>query len=115
MDKNFKKCENINELHAFTSIIVLTAIYSLNITTCSYMQITKIRVLFSLERKYQKPYDYIDKGPKQEMRIKEIHICFPENKELEARNKQQVVFPLQEMYRSAMETTGFQTQQRRLL
>lgn len=44
--------------------------------------------MFSLERKYQKPYDYIDKGPKQEMRIKEIHICFPEKKkELEAGNK----------------------------
>jgi hypothetical protein len=44
-------------------------------------------VFFSLERKYQKPYDYIDKGPKQEIRIQEIHICFPENKELEVRNK----------------------------
>lgn len=38
----------------------------------------------SIERKYQKPCDYIDKGPKQEIRAQEIHICFPENKELEA-------------------------------
>lgn len=36
----------------------------------------------SIERKYQKPCDYIDKGPKQEIRAQEIHVCFPENKEL---------------------------------
>lgn len=42
---------------------------------------------FSLERKYQKPYDYIDKGPKQEMKIKAIHTASQKNKELEAKNK----------------------------
>lgn len=32
MDKNFQKCDNINELHAFTSIIiVVTAMQSLNL------------------------------------------------------------------------------------
>lgn len=47
----------------------------------------------STERKYQKPCDYIDKVPKQEIRAKEIQICFPENKELEAtETKHQVVF-----------------------
>lgn len=62
----------------------------------------------SIERKYQKPCDYIDKGPKQEIRAQEIHICFPENKELEAtETKHQVVFPLQEMFKPALETSKF--------
>ena len=53
------------------------------------------RSVSSIERKYQKPCDYIDKGPKQEIRAQEIHICFPENKESGApETKHQVVFPL---------------------
>lgn len=62
----------------------------------------------SIERKYQKPCDYIDKGSKQEIRAQKIHICFPENKVLEAtETKHQVVFPLQEMFTSDVETSSF--------
>lgn len=46
------------------------------------------RSVSSIERKYQKPCDCIDKGPKQDIRAQEIHISFPENKELrDHRNK----------------------------
>lgn len=79
----------------------------LNLLICNTTY-TSQRSVSSIERKYQKPCDYIDKGLKQEIRAQEIHICFPENKELDAtETKYQTFFPLEEMLRSAMETSTF--------
>lgn len=57
------------------------------------------KLVFLIERKYQKLCDYIDKGFKQEIRVQKIYICFLENKVLEVIEiKYQVVFFLQEMF-----------------
>lgn len=81
--------------------------YVLGYFKCTYPQSPQSSVS-SIERKYQKPCDYIDKGPKQEIRAQEIHVCFPENKELKDKEtKYQVVFPLEELFKSALDTSIF--------
>lgn len=61
-------CDSVNEyLHSYLVFIVLNAmcmtILNLLIRNTTH---TSQRSVSSIERKYQKPCDYIDKGPKQE-------------------------------------------------